>query len=78
MSTLRDRERDSRRLLKQLLPVLLTLLCAVIGYPGLALTPFRLRHMAVFSAVGLLFADDGYLLVSTFLYRLIVCVVGAS
>ena len=53
-----DRERDSRRLLKQLLPgLLLTLLCAVIGYLGLALTPFPgLRHMAVFSAVGLLFA----------------------
>ena len=49
---------DSRTLLKQLIPgLLLTLLCAIIGYLGLALTPFPgLRHMAVFSAVGLLFA----------------------
>ncbi len=49
---------DSRALLKRLLPGLgLTLLAAVIGYMGLALTPFPgLRHMAVFSALGLVFA----------------------
>jgi predicted exporter len=49
---------DSVRLLKRLLPALgLSLLAAVIGYLGLALTPFPgLRHMAVFSAVGLVFA----------------------
>jgi predicted exporter len=49
---------DSTDLLKRLLPGLcLTLLAAVIGYLGLALTPFPgLRHMAVFSAVGLVFA----------------------
>jgi predicted exporter len=49
---------DSRKLLKRLLPGLaLTLLAAVIGYLGLALTPFPgLRHMAVFSALGLVFA----------------------
>lgn len=49
---------DSVRLLKRLLPGLgLTLLAAVIGYLGLAFTPFPgLRHMAVFSAVGLVFA----------------------
>jgi predicted exporter len=49
---------DSTRLLKRLLPGLaLTLLAAVIGYLGLALTPFPgLRHMAVFSALGLVFA----------------------
>jgi len=49
---------DSRALLKRLLPGLgLTLLAAVIGYLGLALTPFPgLRHMAVFSALGLVFA----------------------
>jgi predicted exporter len=35
----------------------LTLLAAVLGYVGLALTPFPgLRHMAVFSALGLVFA----------------------
>jgi predicted exporter len=45
-------------LLKRLLPGLgLTLLAAVIGYMGLALTPFPgLRQMAVFSALGLVFA----------------------
>ena len=45
-------------LLRQLLPSLrLTLLAAVIGYLGLALTPFPgLRSMAVFSATGLCFA----------------------
>jgi predicted exporter len=49
---------DSVRLLRRLLPGLgLTLLAAVIGYLGLALTPFPgLRHMAVFSACGLVFA----------------------
>lgn len=49
---------DSRTLLRRLLPGLcLTLLAAVIGYMGLALTPFPgLRHMAVFSALGLVFA----------------------
>jgi len=49
---------DSPALLKRLLPGLgLTLLAAVIGYMGLALTPFSgLRQMAVFSALGLVFA----------------------
>jgi len=49
---------DSARLLRRLLPGLgLTLLAAVIGYLGLALTPFPgLRHMAAFSALGLVFA----------------------
>jgi predicted exporter len=53
-----ERGLDSATLLKRLLPGLaLTLLAAVIGYMGLALTPFPgLRHMAVFSAVGLVFA----------------------
>lgn len=51
-------EIDSPQLLRRLLPGLgLTLLAAVIGYMGLALTPFPgLRHMAVFSALGLVFA----------------------
>lgn len=49
---------DSATLMRRLLPGLgLTLLAAVIGYLGLALTPFPgLRHMAVFSALGLVFA----------------------
>jgi len=49
---------DSPRLLRRLLPGLgFTLLAAVIGYLGLALTPFPgLRHMAVFSGLGLVFA----------------------
>lgn len=49
---------DSPRLLRRLLPGLgLTLLAAVIGFMGLALTPFPgLRHMAVFSGLGLVFA----------------------
>ncbi|HEV7814448.1 MAG TPA: MMPL family transporter, partial [Janthinobacterium sp.] len=49
---------DSHALLKRLLPGLgLTLLAAVIGYMGLALTPFPgLRQMALFSALGLVFA----------------------
>jgi predicted exporter len=53
-----DPRLDSPRLLRRLLPGLgLTLLAAVIGYLGLALTPFPgLRHMAVFSALGLVFA----------------------
>ncbi|WP_093387953.1 MMPL family transporter [Rugamonas rubra] len=53
-----DDKLDSPALLKRLLPGLsLTLLAAVIGYMGLALTPFPgLRQMAVFSALGLVFA----------------------
>jgi predicted exporter len=53
-----DAQLDSPALLRRLLPGLgLTLLAAVIGYLGLALTPFPgLRHMAVFSALGLVFA----------------------
>ncbi|MFZ6775337.1 MMPL family transporter [Undibacterium sp. Ji83W] len=53
-----DASVDSPTLLKRLLPGLsLTLLAAVIGYLGLGLTPFPgLRHMAVFSALGLVFA----------------------
>ncbi len=49
---------DSHTLLRRLLPALvLTLLAAVIGYAGLAFTPFPgLRAMAVFSALGLVFA----------------------
>lgn len=53
-----DTTLDSPTLMRRLLPGLaLTLLTSVIGYLGLALTPFPgLRHMAVFSAVGLVFA----------------------
>lgn len=53
-----ERSLSSADLLKRLMPGLcLTLLAAVIGYLGLSLTPFPgLRHMAVFSAVGLVFA----------------------
>ena len=53
-----DKNLDSHQLLRQLMPGLsLTLLAAVIGYLGLGLTPFPgLRHMAAFSALGLLFA----------------------
>lgn len=53
-----DDRLDSGALLRRLLPGLcLTLLAAVIGYAGLALTPFPgLRQMAVFSALGLVFA----------------------
>jgi predicted exporter len=49
---------DSWQLLRRLLPALvLTLVTTVIGYLGLALTPFPgLRQMAVFSALGLIFA----------------------
>ncbi|HSE84719.1 MAG TPA: MMPL family transporter [Candidatus Binatia bacterium] len=49
---------DSWQLLRRLLPALvLTLVTTVIGYLGLALTPFPgLRQMAVFSSLGLIFA----------------------
>jgi predicted exporter len=49
---------DSRTLLRRLMPgLLLTLITTVIGYMGLALTPFPgLRQMAVFSGLGLIFA----------------------
>jgi predicted exporter len=49
---------DSWQLLRRLLPALiLTLITTVVGYMGLALTPFPgLRQMAVFSALGLIFA----------------------
>lgn len=49
---------DSWQLLRRLFPALaLTLVTTVIGYMGLALTPFPgLRQMAVFSAFGLIFA----------------------
>lgn len=51
-------ELDSPALLRRLLPGLaLMLLAAVIGYLGMAATPFPgLQQMAVFSALGLLFA----------------------
>jgi predicted exporter len=53
-----DPATPSPALLRRLLPGLgLTLLAAVIGYMGLALTPFPgLRQMATFSALGLVFA----------------------
>ena len=53
-----DAAEDSRSLMRRLLPALaLSLLAAVIGYLGLGMTPFPgLRHMAVFSATGLVFA----------------------
>ncbi len=53
-----DVKLDSHRLLRRLLaPLALTLVTTVIGYMALALTPFPgLRQMAVFSAVGLVFA----------------------
>lgn len=49
---------DSYQLLKRLWPGLtLTLTAALVGYLGLALTPFPgLQQMAVFSGLGLLFA----------------------
>lgn len=49
---------DSTTLLRRLLPGLaLMLLAALIGYLGMALTPFPgLQQMAVFSALGLVFA----------------------
>lgn len=48
----------SRTLLRQLMPgLLLTMTTTVIGYMGLAMTPFPgLRQMALFSAVGLVFS----------------------
>jgi predicted exporter len=51
-------ELDSWRLLRQILPALiLTLVTTLIGYFSLVLTPFPgLRQMALFSAVGLIFA----------------------
>lgn len=53
-----DPKLDSTALLKRLMPgLVLTLLAAVIGYMGLAFTPFPgLRQMALFSALGLIFA----------------------
>lgn len=53
-----DAATDSPTLLKRLMPgLILTLLTTVIGYMGLALTPFPgLRQMAVFSGLGLVFA----------------------
>jgi len=49
---------DSRQLLQRLWPgLILTLTAAVVGYAGLALTPFPgLQQMALFSGLGLLFA----------------------
>ena len=49
---------DTRQLFRRVLPALaLALITTVIGYLALALTPFPgLRQMAVFSAVGLVFA----------------------
>ena len=49
---------DSRQLLRRLFPaLLLALVTTVVGYLALALTPFPgLRQMAVFSALGLIFA----------------------
>nr|WP_148264979.1 MMPL family transporter [Collimonas fungivorans] len=53
-----DRALGSWQLLRRLMPGLaLTLAAAVIGYIGLALTPFPgLQQMAVFSVLGLVFA----------------------
>lgn len=53
-----DIKLDSSALLKRLMPGLgLTLVTTMIGYMGLALTPFPgLRQMALFSALGLVFA----------------------
>lgn len=53
-----DATLDSSALLKRLMPgLLLTLVTTVIGYMGLALTPFPgLRQMALFSGLGLVFA----------------------
>ena len=52
------RNLDSRQLLRRLFPALvLALVTTVVGYLALALTPFPgLRQMAVFSALGLIFA----------------------
>jgi predicted exporter len=53
-----DAQIDSWQMLRSLLPaLLLALITTVVGYMGLALTPFPgLRQMAVFSALGLVFA----------------------
>jgi predicted exporter len=53
-----DAQIDSWQLLRRLLPaLLLALITTVVGYMGLALTPFPgLRQIAVFSALGLVFA----------------------
>jgi predicted exporter len=53
-----DGQLDSAQLLRRLLPaLLLALITTVAGYMGLALTPFPgLRQIAVFSALGLVFA----------------------
>ncbi|KAF3998840.1 MMPL family transporter [Glaciimonas immobilis] len=53
-----DKTMTSWQLLRRLLPgLMLTLTAAVIGYIGLALTPFPgLRQMAMFSVTGLVFA----------------------
>jgi predicted exporter len=53
-----DPTMDSSQLLRRLMPGLaLTLLAALIGYTGLALTPFPgLQQMALFSTLGLIFA----------------------
>lgn len=53
-----DAHLDSTQLLRRLLPaLLLALITTVAGYLGLALTPFPgLRQIAVFSALGLVFA----------------------
>ena len=53
-----DSQLDSGALLKRIMPGLgLTLVTTMIGYMGLALTPFPgLRQMALFSALGLVFA----------------------
>jgi len=54
----KESQLDSRQLLRRLFPaLLLAVATTVIGYMGLALTPFPgLRQMALFSAVGLVFA----------------------
>jgi predicted exporter len=53
-----DQRLDSWQLLRRILPALvLTLVTTVIGYLGLALTPFPgLHQMALFSIIGLIFA----------------------
>ncbi|MBS0307363.1 MAG: transporter [Proteobacteria bacterium] len=53
-----DKTTNSSQLLRVLLPgLLLTLIAAIIGYAGLAMTPFPgLRQMAMFSTLGLIFA----------------------
>lgn len=53
-----EQRRDSSQLLQEILPgMILAILTTVVAYLALALTPFPgLRQVAVFSAVGLLFA----------------------